>query len=118
MGGTPCPLGGGYHHHIGLTRWAGRGAPASPRETTGLYHFAVLSRTKDARRRRTPRAQRVPLEGAADHGVSEAIYFETPTATASSCIATGRRAKWREPPTAASRAHAGAGPGELLGEAD
>ncbi len=71
---------GGYHHHIGLNTWAGRGAPAPAPETTGLYHFAILypdRRALAAGLRRVLDAG-VPLEGAADHGVSEAIYLRDP----------------------------------------
>jgi catechol 2,3-dioxygenase len=71
---------GGYHHHIGLNTWAGRGAPPPPPGTTGLYHFAILypDRKALAAALRRLRDARVPLEGAADHGVSEAIYLRDP----------------------------------------
>src|SRR2546421_11347089 len=71
---------GGYHHHIGLNTWAGRGAPAPPPGTTGLCHFAVLypGRPAPARAVRRVLDAAVPLEGAADHGVSEAIYLRDP----------------------------------------
>jgi catechol 2,3-dioxygenase len=71
---------GGYHHHIGLNTWAGRGAPAPPRGTTGLYHFAILfpDRATLARAVRRVLEHGVPLEGAADHGVSEAVYLRDP----------------------------------------
>ena len=71
---------GGYHHHIGLNTWAGRGAPPPPPGTTGLYHFAILfpdRNTLAAAVRRVLQAS-IPLEGAADHGVSEAIYLRDP----------------------------------------
>jgi len=71
---------GGYHHHIGLNTWAGRGAPPPPPGATGLYHFAILypdRRTLAAAARRLLQAG-VPLEGASDHGVSEAIYLRDP----------------------------------------
>ena len=71
---------GSYHHHIGLNTWAGRGAPAPPPGTTGLYHFAILypdRATLAAAVRRLLEAH-VPLEGASDHGVSEAIYLRDP----------------------------------------
>src|SRR5437764_6881897 len=71
---------GGYHHHIGLNTWAGRGAPPPPPGTTGLYHFAILCADRAALAaivRRLLEA-RVPLEGSADHGVSEAIYLRDP----------------------------------------
>ncbi|HYL21393.1 MAG TPA: VOC family protein [Gemmatimonadales bacterium] len=71
---------GGYHHHIGLNTWAGRGAPAPPPGSTGLYHFAILfpDRKALAAAVRRVRNAGVPLEGAADHGVSEAIYLRDP----------------------------------------
>lgn len=71
---------GGYHHHIGLNTWAGRGAPAPAAGTTGLYHFAILypdRRALAAALRRVLDAG-VTLEGASDHGVSEAIYLRDP----------------------------------------
>ncbi len=71
---------GGYHHHIGLNTWAGRGAPPPPSGTTGLYHFAILypDRKALARALRRVLTARIPLEGASDHGVSEAIYLRDP----------------------------------------
>lgn len=71
---------GGYHHHIGLNTWAGRGAPAPAPGTTGLYHFAILlpDRASLAAAVRRVIEHGVPLEGASDHGVSEAIYLRDP----------------------------------------
>jgi catechol 2,3-dioxygenase len=71
---------GGYHHHIGLNTWAGRGAPPPPHGTTGLYHFAVLYSDRSALARAVRRVldQGVHVEGAADHGVSEAVYCCVP----------------------------------------
>ena len=71
---------GGYHHHVGLNTWAGRGAARPPRGTTGLYHFAVLYPDRAALARAVRRVVEhgVPLEGASDHGVSEAIYVRDP----------------------------------------
>ena len=71
---------GGYHHHIGLNTWESEhGGPPSP-GTTGLYHFAIRYPDRaslgDALRRL--REARVPLEGASDHGVSEALYLRDP----------------------------------------
>jgi catechol 2,3-dioxygenase len=71
---------GGYHHHIGLNTWESLGGSAPPRGTTGLYHVAIrypdrrtlgdaLQRLRDAK---------VPLDGASDHGVSEALYLRDP----------------------------------------
>ena len=71
---------GGYHHHIGLNTWAGRGAPRPAQGTTGLYHFAILlpDRAALAATLRRVVAAGVALEGAADHGVSEAVYLRDP----------------------------------------
>jgi catechol 2,3-dioxygenase len=71
---------GGYHHHLGLNTWESRGAGPAPRRAPGLYHVAFLYPTREAlavayRRLVT---HRVPLEGAADHGVSEALYLRDP----------------------------------------
>jgi catechol 2,3-dioxygenase len=71
---------GGYHHHIGLNTWESRGASPPPAGTTGLYHLAIRYPTRaalaDALRRLF--AADVPLEGSADHGVSEALYLRDP----------------------------------------
>lgn len=71
---------GGYHHHIGLNTWAGRNAPPPAPGTTGLYHFAILYPDRRALATALRRLidHRVPLEGASDHGVSEAIYLRDP----------------------------------------
>ncbi len=71
---------GGYHHHIGLNTWESRGGKPPAPGTTGLYHLAILypNRTElgDAVRR-VLRAG-IALDGAADHGVSEAVYLSDP----------------------------------------
>lgn len=71
---------GGYHHHIGLNTWESLGGPQPPPGTTGLYHLAILYPTRaelgDALQRLIE--AKVPLEGAADHGVSEALYLRDP----------------------------------------
>jgi catechol 2,3-dioxygenase len=71
---------GGYHHHIGLNTWESHGAAPPPPGRTGLYHLAVLYPTRatlaDALRRLI--AARIPLDGASDHGVSEALYLRDP----------------------------------------
>ena len=71
---------GGYHHHIGLNTWESAGGSPPPRGTTGLYHVAIRypdrSALADALRRLVE--AKVPLEGAADHGVSEALYLRDP----------------------------------------
>jgi catechol 2,3-dioxygenase len=71
---------GGYHHHIGLNTWESRGGAAPAPGTTGLYHVAIVYPTRaelaDALRRLI--TARIPLEGAADHGVSVALYLRDP----------------------------------------
>src|ERR1043166_4799656 len=73
---------GGYHHHIGLNTWESLGGPPPPPGTTGLYHVAILYPTRallaDALRRVL--AAEIELEGASDHGGSEAIYLRDPGA--------------------------------------
>ena len=71
---------GGYHHHIGLNTWAGPRATAAPDGHTGLYHFAILlpSRVELAKVLRSLMEAGYPLDGSADHGVSEAIYLRDP----------------------------------------
>jgi catechol 2,3-dioxygenase len=71
---------GGYHHHIGLNTWGSYGGSPPPLGTTGLYHIAILYPTRpllaDAFRRLIE--AKIPLEGASDHGVSEALYLRDP----------------------------------------
>lgn len=71
---------GGYHHHIGLNTWESLGGSPPPPVATGLYHLAILYPTRaalaDALRRVL--AAGIPLDGASDHGVSEAIYLRDP----------------------------------------
>ena len=71
---------GGYHHHIGLNTWESRGGPPPAPGTTGLYHLAVVYPTRaslaDTLRRLI--AAEIPLKGASDHGVSEALYLRDP----------------------------------------
>jgi catechol 2,3-dioxygenase len=71
---------GGYHHHIGLNTWESLGGAPPPPGTTGLYHLAILYPTRaalgDALRRLIE--AKIPLDGASDHGVSEALYLRDP----------------------------------------
>src|SRR5688500_13171186 len=71
---------GDYHHHIGLNTWESLGGPSPAPGTTGLYHFAIRYPDRaslgDALRRL--REASVALEGASDHGVSEALYLRDP----------------------------------------
>ena len=72
--------GGGYHHHIGLNTWESRDGSPPARGTTGLYHLAILYPTRaalaDALRRLIEAG--IALDGASDHGVSEALYLRDP----------------------------------------
>jgi len=71
---------GGYHHHIGLNTWESRGGSPPPPGVTGLYHVAIRYPTRaslaDALLRLNSAG--VPLDGSADHGVSEALYLRDP----------------------------------------
>jgi catechol 2,3-dioxygenase len=71
---------GGYHHHIGLNTWESKGGSQPPRGSTGLYHVAIRYPTRKslgmAFQRLTDRG--IALDGAADHGVSEALYLHDP----------------------------------------
>lgn len=71
---------GGYHHHIGLNTWESRGGTPPPPGTTGLYHVAFLypSRRELADALRRVVEAGLAIDGAADHGVSEAIYLRDP----------------------------------------
>jgi catechol 2,3-dioxygenase len=71
---------GGYHHHIGLNTWESKGGSPPPPGTTGLFHTAILYPTRaalaDALHR--VRSAGIELDGASDHGVSEALYLRDP----------------------------------------
>jgi catechol 2,3-dioxygenase len=71
---------GGYHHHIALNTWESLGGPPPAAGTTGLYHTAIVYPTRAALATALRRvlAANIPLQGAADHGVSESIYLSDP----------------------------------------
>jgi catechol 2,3-dioxygenase len=71
---------GGYHHHIGLNTWHSKGAGPAPANGVGLYHTAILYPTKKDLADIVKRllAEKYPLTGASDHGVSLAIYLDDP----------------------------------------
>ena len=90
---------GGYHHHIGLNSWHSKGAsPPSP-HSTGLYHFAIRYPTRrslaDALRRLSEAGVR--LEGASDHGVSEALYLSDPDRNGIELYWDRPKVQWPEP---------------------
>ncbi len=90
---------GGYHHHIGLNTWESEGGAPPPAGSTGLYHLAILYPTRvslaDALRR--VQAAGIALDGAADHGVSEALYLRDPDSN-------GVELYWDRPPAEWPRA--------------
>ncbi|HKO72617.1 MAG TPA: VOC family protein [Bradyrhizobium sp.] len=71
---------GGYHHHIGLNTWESKGGRPPPPGTTGLFHTAILYPTRAALADALHRVMSagIPLDGASDHGVSEALYLRDP----------------------------------------
>ena len=71
---------GGYHHHIGLNTWHSKGGHPPPPGTTGLFHTAILYPTRAALADALWRLieAKIPLDGASDHGVSEALYLRDP----------------------------------------
>ncbi|HZY65489.1 MAG: VOC family protein [Actinomycetota bacterium] len=71
---------GGYHHHIGLNTWMSKGAPPAPRGSAGLFHLAILypERRDLAQALKWLLEANYPLDGASDHGVSEALYLRDP----------------------------------------
>lgn len=71
---------GGYHHHLGLNTWESKGGSPPPSGTTGLYHVAIRypDRATLADAFRRLEAAGIALQGAADHGVSEALYLQDP----------------------------------------
>ncbi len=91
---------GGYHHHIALNTWQSRGGTPPPPGTTGLYHFAILYPTRAALAdalRRLLHAD-VPLEGASDHGVSEALYLRDPDGNGVELYRDRPREEWPRTP--------------------
>jgi len=91
---------GGYHHHIGLNTWESQGGSPPPPGTTGLYHVAILYPTRAALAdslRRLIEA-RIPLEGAADHGVSEALYLRDPDGNGVELYWDRPKEKWPRTP--------------------
>ena len=91
---------GGYHHHIGLNTWESRGGAPPPPGTTGLYHVAILYPTRaalaDALRRLM--AAGIGLEGASDHGVSEALYLRDPDGNGLELYRDRAREDWPRQP--------------------
>ncbi len=91
---------GGYHHHIALNTWAGKGATPPPPGHTGLYHFAILypTRTELAKALKALEDAEYPLVGSADHGVSEAIYLNDPDLNGVELYVDRPQAQWPRNP--------------------
>ena len=89
---------GGYHHHIGLNTWESKGASPPPRNTTGLYHVAIRypDRKTLAQAVKAVVDAGVPLGGASDHGVSEAIYLQDPDGNGIELYRDRPRHQWPE----------------------
>lgn len=91
---------GGYHHHLGLNTWESRGGAPPPPGSTGLYHFALLYPSRrelgDALRRLTEAG--IPLTGACDHGVSEALYLNDPDGNGIELYRDRPEAEWPRSP--------------------
>ena len=87
---------GGYHHHIGLNTWESENGSPPPQGSTGLYHFAILvpNRKELAKVFKRLTEHKYPLEGASDHGVSEAIYLKDPDENGIEIYADRPRSKW------------------------
>lgn len=87
---------GGYHHHIGLNTWESKDAPPPPKHSTGLFHTAILypSRYDLAQILKRLLDAQYPLTGAADHGVSEALYLDDPDGNGVELYWDRPRADW------------------------
>jgi len=88
---------GGYHHHIGLNTWESKGGSPPPRGSTGLFHTAIRypDRAALAKALRRIVEAGVPLTGASDHGVSEAIYLNDPDGNGVELYYDRPREDWR-----------------------
>jgi catechol 2,3-dioxygenase len=91
---------GGYHHHIGLNTWYSKDGPPAPPHSTGLFHVAIRYPDRatlgDAVRRVVDAG--IPLSGASDHGVSEAVYLHDPDGNGVELYRDRPRDEWPRPP--------------------
>jgi len=90
---------GGYHHHIGLNTWQSQGGEPPPPGTTGLFHLAIRYPTRRALADALQRLvdNRIPLTGASDHGVSEALYLDDPDRNGVELYWDRPKEEWPEP---------------------
>lgn len=88
---------GGYHHHIGLNTWAGKGASPPPTGHTGMYHVAFLypNRRELAVVLKNLMEAKYPIDGSADHGVSEAIYLSDPDGNGVELYVDRPKSEWK-----------------------
>jgi catechol 2,3-dioxygenase len=98
---------GGYHHHIGLNTWESKGGGPPPRNTTGLYHTAIRfpDRKNLAQAVKRVLDAGIPLDGASDHGVSEAIYLRDPDDNGIELYRDRPREEWPTTPDGALTMH-------------
>jgi catechol 2,3-dioxygenase len=91
---------GGYHHHIGLNTWESKGGSPPPPGTTGLYHSAIRFPDRQSLAQAVQRVidAGVPLTGASDHGVSEAIYLNDPDGNGVELYRDRPREEWPKGP--------------------
>ena len=91
---------GGYHHHLGLNTWESRGATPPPPGHTGLYHTAFLFPDRKTLAQALARVVRagIALDGAADHGVSEAVYLRDPDGNGVELYRDRPEAEWPRAP--------------------
>jgi catechol 2,3-dioxygenase len=91
---------GGYHHHIGLNTWESKGGSPPPAGSTGLFHVAIRYPTRVALAKALKRLvdAGVPLSGASDHGVSEAIYLHDPDGNGIELYRDRPREEWKTDP--------------------
>ncbi len=88
---------GGYHHHLALNTWAGKGVTPPPSGHSGIFHHAILypSRIELARALKRIMEAGYPISGASDHGVSEAIYLDDPDSIGVELYADRPRSEWK-----------------------
>ena len=91
---------GGYHHHIGLNTWESLGGQSPPPNATGLYHLALVYPSRAALGDALTRVLKanIPLEGASDHGVSQALYLRDPDGNGVELYWDQPRANWPRTP--------------------
>jgi catechol 2,3-dioxygenase len=111
---------GGYHHHIGLNTWESLGGSAPAMGTTGLYHVAIVYPDRPSLARAVQKVldAGIQLEGASDHGVSEAVYLRDPDGNGIELYRDRPRDSWPRTPDGTLRM--GTGPldlGSLLSDA-